>query len=77
MLLDDEQKQKCVVITSEGNEFDITIFSDEEARSYGFACEVCNFKKDKMIGTPDIREPKFCFNCYEKINKDSEFKLRG
>lgn len=57
-------------------DFDIRVFSSGEFQVKGKLlpiCELCDKLHDKYIGTSDINEPKFCFNHYAEINKDSKF----
>jgi len=73
MKLPDSEKVKCENRVDYDTIFDIATFTLNEVMSYGFECEACGVKNEKMIGTSDIREPKFCFKHYAEQNKDSAF----
>lgn len=83
MEIEDYDKEKYFLRTypsndkSEFYDFDIKVFRArdlmwDQNRNLP-TCEHCEVKANYFIGTSDIREPKFCFNCYIKINQDSEF----
>lgn len=71
MKLPDSEKAKYENRVDKETSFDIRVFNENEG--YGLECEVCATTKGKMLGTSDIREPKFCEKDYAEVNRDSEF----
>lgn len=73
MKLNNEDKEKYFVSTPEGYEGDVRVFSAAEVKDFGMSCDVCSIDGVELIGSSDIREPKFCFVHFADINKDSFF----
>ncbi len=75
--LDDDEKGKYNCIDENGDEYDISVFDREKDE---MSCELCglavNTDREKLIGTSDTREPKFCYIHYIEINARSRFIRR-
>ena len=83
MALDNKEKEKCFHITKSDNKnfdeyaldigiYDKTNFGTNK-QNWELYCELCNIPPKKIIGTKDIREPKFCFKCFMTINQNHLF----
>ncbi len=73
--LEIHEKTKYICIDADANEWDIGIY---DKATYGLRCELCTDEQHKefpnVVGTRDLREPKYCFQHYMVVNEDSRFK---
>ncbi len=78
MALDDKDKVKYYCVDEYDNEFNIQLFNRDINDMH---CDVCgvgiHVERTSLIGTPDTREPKFCYIHYIQINTDSKFVKIG
>jgi len=74
MMLTDNEKQRFLNHVDSETFFDVRVFTVLETKKLDLACEVCQTRDEKLYGTSDEREPKFCRRHYVKQNLKSVFK---